>query len=179
MRLPPPALAAAAALSLLTACADLPLAGWMGDPITVNLEPRSGSQVSGTVQVVERARSIRLMGEVKGLKPNAEHGFHVHENGDCSAADATSAGGHFNPGGHSHGRPGQGTHHAGDMPNLKADAKGVARVDVNLPGLEFERYTRSGVIGRSLVVHADPDDYKSQPAGNSGARVACGVIARK
>jgi superoxide dismutase, Cu-Zn family len=175
MRFVPLALAA----SLLAACSNLPMAGWMGDPITVTLEPRSGSQVSGTLQVVERARSVRVLGEVKGLKPNAEHGFHVHENGDCSAPDGMSAGGHFNPTGHSHGRPGDaGKHHAGDMPNLKADANGVARVDVNLPGLEFERYTRNGIIGRSIVVHRDPDDYQSQPAGNSGPRVACGVIRR-
>jgi Cu-Zn family superoxide dismutase len=117
-----------------------------------------------------------ITAEIRGLKPNAEHGFHVHEKGDCSAPDATSAGGHFNPAAKPHAHHSLAERHAGDMPNLLADANGVAKYR-----FESEAFTvaagPASVIGRGMVVHRDPDDYKTQPAGNSGPRVACGVIA--
>jgi Cu-Zn family superoxide dismutase len=112
---------------------------------------------------------------VRGLAPGSEHGFHIHDKGDCSAADASSAGGHFNPGAAQHGA-GSGVHHAGDIPNIKADARGVAHVDAKVAGVTLAAGATS-VAGRSLVVHRDADDYTTQPAGNSGPRVACGVIA--
>jgi Cu-Zn family superoxide dismutase len=99
----------------------------------------------------------------------------VHEVGDCSAADATSAKGHFNPAGKSHGHHGGAERHAGDMPNLRADASGSASYAGELSMLSLGG-DANGIVGRSVVIHADPDDYKSQPAGNSGKRVACGVI---
>jgi Cu-Zn family superoxide dismutase len=116
--------------------------------------------------------------QLTGLAPNSEHGFHVHEKGDCSAPDATSAGPHFNPGGAQHGRPGSGMHHMGDLMNLRADAKGAVSAEVELAGLTLSPGPNS-IVGRALVVHRDPDDYASQPAGNSGPRIACGVITAR
>ncbi|MEY2633757.1 MAG: hypothetical protein RIR00_2411, partial [Pseudomonadota bacterium] len=109
-----------------------------------------------------------------GLTPG-EHGFHIHDSGDCSAADASSAKGHFNPTGKQHGHASGQDHHGGDMPNLVANAKGEARASFTLPGLSLTG--ANGIVGRSVVIHADPDDYKSQPAGNSGKRIACGTIS--
>jgi Cu-Zn family superoxide dismutase len=99
----------------------------------------------------------------------------VHEAGDCSAADASSAKGHFNPQGMKHGHHHHGERHVGDMPNLVADAQGRAVYKAEVKGLKLATGA-DGILGRSVVVHADPDDYQSQPAGNSGARQACGVI---
>jgi Cu-Zn family superoxide dismutase len=99
----------------------------------------------------------------------------VHEAGDCSAPDASSAKGHFNPAGRSHGHHGGSERHAGDMPNLVADASGNATLSAELDMMSLTEGP-AGILKRSVVIHADPDDYKSQPAGNSGKRIACGVI---
>ena len=152
------------AATLLAACATEP----MGVTAAVDLKPRSGSTVNGTASFMPIEGGLRVEAHIVGLTPG-QHGFHIHEVGDCSAADASSAKGHFNPTGHQHGQ------HGGDMPNLVADAKGEARYVFDLRGATLNNVPES-IRGRSLVVHADPDDYKSQPAGNAGARVACGVI---
>ena len=143
---------------------------------TVVLAPASGSQVHGTLSLAPAGDGLMLRGTVEGLAPDSVHGFHIHERGDCSAADASSAGGHFNPGAAPHGRMGAGMHHAGDVDNLHADAEGVARVALHLPGLSLGDGGTDDVLGRAFVVHAAADDYRSQPAGNAGARIACGVI---
>ena len=138
------------------------------------LEPTQGNTVRGNVAFRQEADGrVRIIAEVSGLTPG-EHGFHVHENGDCSAPDASSAGGHFNPHNTEHGKAGEGVHHAGDLPSLHADADGNAKLDVLLDGIELSG--EHTIVGRSLIVHADPDDFISQPTGNSGARVACAVI---
>ncbi|RIX43500.1 MAG: superoxide dismutase family protein [Rhodocyclales bacterium GT-UBC] len=157
------------ATCLLAACATTP----SGPAASATLAARSGSTVSGSVQFVEVTGGLRVEGKLAGLTPG-EHGFHVHEAGDCSAPDASSAKGHFNPAGKSHGHHGSTEHHGGDMPNLVANASGEANYSFELKGVALSG--PNGVVGRSVVVHADPDDYKSQPAGNSGKRVACGVI---
>ena len=115
-----------------------------------------------------------VTGRVAGLKPNQQHGFHVHEKGDCSSGDGISAGGHLNPDGKPHGPP-NAPHHAGDIPSLQADASGVATVHVLVEGSVLGTGP-GGFAGKGLIVHAGPDDYTTQPTGNSGARVACGVI---
>lgn len=140
------------------------------------LEARSGSQASGLVKFHAAGDKVRVEAEVAGLTPG-EHGFHIHEVGDCSAPDATSAKGHFNPAGAPHGHPGHAPHHAGDMPNLVADASGKAHLTYELSGVTLGE-GGNGILGRSVVVHASADDYRSQPAGNSGARIACGVIQK-
>lgn len=157
---------------LLGACAT-PTAGPMAG---ADLQARSGSMVAGKVSFTESNGRLRVEAQVSGLTPG-EHGFHVHEAGDCSAPDASSAKGHFNPMAKAHGHHASMERHGGDMPNLVANAAGEARYSAEIEGLSLNG--ASGVLGRSVVIHADPDDYKSQPAGNSGKRVACGVIAAR
>jgi Cu-Zn family superoxide dismutase len=140
------------------------------------LSARSGSAVSGSADFSEVAGGVKISAQISGLTPG-DHGFHIHESGDCSAADAMSAKGHFNPDAKPHGDPVRSEHHAGDMPNLIANAQGEASYSFELRGAALTGPT--GIVGRSVVVHADPDDYKSQPAGNSGKRVACGLIVSR
>ncbi len=142
----------------------------------VNLASASGSLVSGKITLAPMADGVHLTGEVGGLPANSTHGFHVHEKGDCSAVDASSAGPHFNPTGSAHGKAGGGAHHAGDMDNVVANAEGVARINVHLTGVTLGGGAPNDIAGRALIVHGSPDDYTSQPAGNAGARVACGII---
>lgn len=148
-----------------------------GPRAVATLAPTAGNTASGTVEFVQSGGKVVVSGEVRGLKPNAEHGFHVHEKGDCSGPDGMAAGGHFNPGGKPHGQPGHGEHHVGDLPMLKADASGVARFRVESEAMAVGSGP-GDVVGRGLIVHKDPDDYKTQPTGNSGARIACAVIRR-
>jgi Cu-Zn family superoxide dismutase len=121
--------------------------------------------------------NVVVTARVSGLTPGA-HGFHIHDKGDCSAPDATSAGGHFNPTAKPHGSPDHADHHAGDMPQLMADASGNASLSATLAGLTIGDGA-SNIVGRGVIVHAAPDDFKTQPTGNSGARVACGVITAR
>ncbi len=160
------------AVFALTACATT-----AGPQASVNLMPTTGNTASGTVHFVHIGGKVTVRGEVRGLKPNAEHGFHVHEKGDCSSGDGMSTGGHFNPNARPHGQLGHSSHHAGDLPALKADAAGVARFSFDSGSITVAGGA-ADVVGKGLIVHRDPDDYKTQPTGNSGARIACGVIAR-
>ena len=130
----------------------------------------------GTVALRDSAAGLVIAADLSQLPPGP-HGFHIHEAGDCSAPDASSAKGHFNPAGKAHGHHAGNERHGGDMPNLLANAAGEARFSGEISGLSLSG--ASGVVGRSVVVHADPDDYKSQPAGNSGKRIACGVIVAR
>jgi Cu-Zn family superoxide dismutase len=141
------------------------------------LKPTQGNTVSGTTTFVERGDKVLVEGRLTGLPPGL-HGFHVHEKGDCSAPDASSAGAHFNPTAKAHGNPLSGEHHVGDLGNVTADAQGNAVLVIELPVRDFSLANNApdSIVGRSLIVHADPDDLKTQPAGNSGKRVACGVI---
>jgi len=119
---------------------------------------------------------VRVEGAFTGLSPGS-HGFHIHEKGDCSAPDATSAGGHFNPTGMPHAGPADPNRHVGDFGNLEADASGNAYYSRALSSISLEG--DSSIIGKAIVIHAKPDDLKTQPSGNSGDRVGCGVIERK
>lgn len=141
-----------------------------------SLAPTEGSSVAGKVEFTAVDGGIRVTGEITGLPAGGQHGFHVHENGDCSAPDGTSAGGHFNPASSAHGRVGEGEHHAGDSDNLSANDQGVAAVDNLLRGATLGDGAPTDIVGRAMIVHADPDDYATQPTGNAGARLACGVI---
>jgi Cu-Zn family superoxide dismutase len=136
------------------------------------LDAKSGSQVSGTVTFTKSGDDVQVVADIQGLKPG-KHGFHLHEKGDCSAADAASAGAHFNPTKQHHGGPMTAEHHTGDFGNIEADASGKAHLDwkgkMQLSGAD-------SIIGKSVVVHEKEDDLKTDPSGNSGARIACGVI---
>ncbi|MFU8815860.1 MAG: superoxide dismutase family protein [Pseudomonadales bacterium] len=142
----------------------------------VELAPTEGSEVRGSLTFTDEGGALRLHGTITGLEPGSARGFHIHEFGDCSAPDATSAGGHWNPQGHDHGRRSQGEFHAGDMDNITADASGSVTVDDVLTGLEIGTGSARDVVGRSVIVHKGTDDYVSQPTGDAGARAACGVI---
>jgi superoxide dismutase, Cu-Zn family len=149
-----------------------------GEPRAIaQLQPTRGNNVAGTVTFTQRGDKVAVAAKVSGLKPNQEHGFHVHEKGDCSSGDGMSAGGHFNPNGSPHGHYSTQARHAGDMPNLKADANGNASMTAELDIVTVSEGPTS-VVGRGLIVHAQPDDYKSQPVGNAGARMACAVIQK-
>lgn len=142
----------------------------------VNLASASGSLVSGRLNVMPMRDGVHLTGEIGGLAPNSVHAIHIHEKGDCSAADASSAGGHFNPAGSPHGKVGSGAHHGGDMDNISANGEGVAKVSVHAAGVTLGGGAPNDVAGKAVIVHAAPDDYRTQPTGNAGGRQACGVI---
>ena len=138
-----------------------------------DLSPTAGNTVRGTVTFTPEAGGVRIIAELAGLTPG-EHGFHIHETGDCSALDAASAGDHFNPAGAAHGAPDAPVRHVGDLGNVTADASGNARYDRVDARLSLEG--EHSVVGRAIVVHTGADDLTSQPAGNAGSRAACGVI---
>lgn len=165
-------LSAALAATLLSGCASL----CPSKPgASTQLLATAGNSVTGTVDFTQRGSKVLVEADVSGLTPG-EHGFHIHEKGDCSAPDATSAGGHFNPGGQAHGNPAGTAHHSGDLPMLTADASGHAKLSVEVDAITLQEGANN-IIGRSVIVHQKADDYQTQPTGNSGGRVACGVIA--
>jgi Cu-Zn family superoxide dismutase len=143
---------------------------------TVNLAAASGSLVSGKLSVVPMGNGVHLTGEIGGLSPGSTHAIHIHEKGDCSAADASSAGGHFNPATQPHGKVGSGAHHGGDMDNIVANTEGVAQVNAHAEGVTLGGGAANDVAGKAVIVHASPDDYRTQPTGNAGGRIACGII---
>jgi Cu-Zn family superoxide dismutase len=139
------------------------------------LQPTKGNQTSGEATFEQVGDKVRVVVSVQGLKPGQQHGFHIHEAGDCSSGDGMSTKGHFNPYGKPHGPQGSAERHGGDLPSLMANKEGSAKVVADLDIITVAAGPAS-VIGRGLIVHADPDDYMTQPTGNAGARIACGVI---
>ncbi len=164
--------AAAAAALVLAGCQTMP-----DEPLraTAALQPTKGSKAFGEATFEQVGDKVRVIVFAQNLKPGQQHGFHIHEAGDCSSGDGMSAKGHFNPTGKPHGQPGTAERHAGDLPSLAAAKNGRAKVDVTVDGISLNPGANS-IIGRGLIIHADPDDYKTQPTGNAGARIACGVI---
>ncbi len=160
--------------------ADTTMADGMGttdmqETATAQLQPTQGNNATGTVTFTSENGSVRVQADIRGLAPG-EHGIHVHEFGDCSAPDASSAGEHFNPTNDDHGAPDDSVRHVGDFGNLEAGQDSTANyshVDslITLSGM-------NSIVGKAVVVHAGADDLESQPSGDSGARVACGVIER-
>jgi Cu-Zn family superoxide dismutase len=157
---------------LLGACSSM----GPGEPAaSATLSPASGSNVRGNVTFTQAGPNrVRVSGTVSGHSAGPK-GFHIHEKGDCSAPDAMSAGGHFNPMNTKHGAtPVAG--HAGDMGNLAFNDSGTATINMVLEGLSVRADAPNGIIGRAVVVHMQPDDLKTDPTGNAGGRAACGVI---
>lgn len=142
----------------------------------VDLMPGQGGEVSGALDLVASDGAVSMTGLISGLQPGSEHGFHIHEKGDCSSPDFKSAGDHFNPTSQPHGDPATPPYHLGDIPNLKADDVGKATVNARIEGVTLGDHGPNDIVGRAVVVHAERDDYKTQPSGNSGDRIACGVI---
>jgi len=170
----PFSIALGVAAAMLAGCQSMPA---NGPKASAMLEPTKGSSVRGAVTFIEAGAKVRVIAAVSGLKPNGEYGFHIHEAGDCSSGDGMSAKGHFNPQGKPHAHAGTPERHAGDLPSLKSDTNGSATLNIELDIITVSPGPNS-VVGRGLIVHAQPDDFKTQPTGNAGARSACAVIQR-
>lgn len=134
----------------------------------------AGNKVHGQIRFTQSGDSVKVVAELEGLTPGQKHAMHIHQYGDCSAPDATSAGGHYNPEGHPHALPESNQRHAGDLGNVQADNQGKARYEITVNNISIAG-TKNPIIGRAVIVHAKPDDG-SQPVGNAGGRIACGVI---
>lgn len=146
--------------------------------LTVTLEPKSGTNTSGTAVFTEKGGYVTFTAVMSGLTPGV-HAIHIHEKADCSAADATSAGGHWNPTFKKHGKWGQGDYHKGDIGNFTADANGNGKITLTTNewciGCGDET---KDVLGKAIIVHQGADDFTTQPTGNAGGRVACTAIIR-
>jgi superoxide dismutase, Cu-Zn family len=137
------------------------------------LHPTKGNKVEGTVTFAKIGDEIKVVADITGLAPG-QHGFHIHEFGDCSSPDGKAAGGHFNPTNSPHAGHDMTARHVGDLGNIEADSSGKAHLE-----LTDKMMTMSGansIIGRGLIVHEKADDLKTQPTGDAGGRLACGVI---
>lgn len=134
------------------------------------LSPTANNNVTGTVTFTEAGDGVKVVAEVRGLSPG-KHGFHIHEFGDCSSPDASSAGSHYNPTSDPHAGHDADKRHMGDLGNIEADASGTARLEVTDKKIKL-----ASVIGKAVIVHEKADDLKTQPTGDAGGRVACGVI---
>ena len=178
------AVLATASVALLGACATDTKTPAAPQAKTQPAEKKSGiladiapttadSTAKGNLKFQQKDGSVLISGSISGLKPNAWHAFHVHENGSCADA-GNAAGGHINPTAKPHGMHGAGDHHVGDLPALRTDSKGVALVDITSDSVALSG--PNSVIGKAVIVHADDDDYTAQPTGNAGARIGCGII---
>lgn len=169
-----------AAAALVTACQTTP-----EEPLraTAQLKPLKGSKVFGEATFEQVGDKVHMQVVVQGLKPGGEYGFHIHEVGDCSSPDGMSTKGHFNPLGKPHGYFGDDQRHVGDLPSIlvpegekkRPNKAGRATINANLDQMTLSPGP-ANIIGRGIIVHAQPDDYTTQPTGNAGARIACGVI---
>jgi Cu-Zn family superoxide dismutase len=162
----------AAAAALLAGCQSM-----TSEPLraTAGLQPTKGNKAFGEATFEQAGDKVRVILAAQGLPAGRTVGFHIHEAGDCSSGDGMSTKGHFNPLSKPHGHPSSGERHAGDLPALQAGADGRAKLDVTVDGITLKPGP-TNIVGRGLIIHADPDDYKTQPTGNAGARIACGVI---
>jgi len=138
------------------------------------LSPSATSGVTGIVVFTGGSTSVDVHVTAAGLQPGSIHGFHIHDVGNCASADFLSAGAHFNPTNKPHGAQDK-PHHAGDMPSLLADPTGKIDTRFTLEGVALGG--ADGFVGHSVILHATADNFDAQPSGNSGARIACGVIA--
>ena len=142
---------------------------------TAELAPTKNSIVRGFANFVQLGDKVRVTVSLSGLAPNTEFGFHIHEVGDCTSGDGMSTKGHFNPFGKPHAQAGMHDRHAGDLPSIRSDKLGHVATVSDVDGITVTPGPAS-IVGRGLIVHAQADDYKTQPTGNAGARNACGVI---
>lgn len=157
------------------AASPRPVAHWTGITKAVAvMHPTAGGEASGQVWFTQEDDGVRIVADIGGLTPNARHAIHIHQFGDASAADGTSAGGHYNPAGNKHGAPDAAERHAGDLGNLHADGAGNAHYDrtdsnISLAGL------KNPILGLAVIIHAGEDKF-TQPTGGAGARIGIGVI---
>jgi Cu-Zn family superoxide dismutase len=147
----------------------------MIDMATVKIAPTAGHTASGTVRFrpSKDQTEMLVLVDMEGLEPGP-HGFHIHENGDCSAPDAASAGAHLNPYKTHHGGTDTAERHLGDLGNVEADADGKVKAEIVVKDLAFSG--PSSILQKAMVVHAKSDDLRTDPSGGSGDRIGCGVI---
>lgn len=144
-----------------------------------DLEPASGSNVSGTATFTEENGKVRFELSIQNISPGV-HAVHLHEKGDCSAADASSAGGHWNPTMKPHGkRESHGSYHKGDVGNMEVGEDGKGTLNLLVEGWTVGGADSTNVVGKSVIIHEKEDDFTSQPAGNAGSRISCGLIKQK
>lgn len=141
---------------------------------TAVISPTEGNNTAGVVTFTQTDNGVRVEATISGLDQETRHGFHIHQYGDCRAPDGTSAAGHFNPEGVEHGAPTDDVRHVGDLGNLPTNAQGTA--DVDFVDSHLELNGANSILGRGVIVHAGTDDFESQPTGDAGSRLACGVI---
>jgi Cu-Zn family superoxide dismutase len=159
--------------TLFASCASMS----KGPSASAILNPTSGSTANGTVMFVQKADgSVDVTAHLTGVPPGI-HGFHVHDKGDCGD-NGNAAGGHFNPMATAHGAPNLDPHHAGDFGNVTANAQGVVDTKFNTHSITVAPGPMS-VVGHAVILHANPDDLVTQPSGNAGPRIACGVVQAK
>lgn len=141
-------------------------------------ESKSNSTVAGTATFTEKKGNVTLVAKLTGLKPGV-HAIHIHEKSDCSAADGSSAGGHWNPTFKKHGKLGEGEAHKGDIGNFTADENGTGTITFSTAEwcIGCEDQTKN-ILGKSIIVHANPDDFTTQPTGNAGGRIACTAVIK-
>lgn len=169
-------LALASSLVALAACSTVPAQS--DETLATTTLKLADGQAAGTARIVDDGREVRLVADVTGVSPGL-HGIHLHTVGQCEAPAFTSAGGHLNPFGKQHGTENPAGSHLGDLPNIDADAAGNGSINVVLHSSREEILNSLfDADGTAVVVHAGPDDYKTDPAGNSGGRIACGVLTR-
>lgn len=141
------------------------------------MEAASGSEVSGEATFTQQGENaVRFQLTVQNLPAGGVHAVHLHEKGDCSAEDASSAGGHWNPTMQPHGKRGEGAYHKGDVDNMTADSNGQGTLDLVIEGWTIGGPDSTNILDKSVIIHAKPDDFTSQPSGNAGDRISCGVI---
>jgi Cu-Zn family superoxide dismutase len=164
-------------LAALAACSSMNAALHREKTAIAMLAPTEGNIASGVVNFSQDGDIMQVDVRVDSLTPNSMHGLHIHIVGDCRAPDASSAGGHFNPHGSSHGGPFSDPRHGGDLGNIQADGNGTAIASIQVTGISLGKDDDS-IIGRAVIVHAQGDDLASQPSGNAGPRIACGLISK-
>ena len=163
--------------AMLAACSSMNAALHREKTAIAMLAPTEGNIASGVVNFSQDGDIMQIDVRVDNLKPNSMHGVHIHILGDCRAPDASSAGGHFNPYSSTHGGPFSQPRHGGDLGNIKADANGSATASLEVTGISLGKKDDT-IIGRAVIVHAQGDDLTSQPSGNAGPRIACGLISK-
>jgi Cu-Zn family superoxide dismutase len=159
--------------ALLTACASMSTS----PSAAATLSSTSGSTAAGTVQLTQLSDgSVRVTVDLTGVPPGV-HGFHIHDKGDCGD-NGNAAGGHFNPAATAHGAPSADLHHAGDFGNVTADPDGRVHLEFTTRSVTVDAGPNSAV-GHAVILHANPDDLVTQPTGNAGPRIACGIVQMK
>ncbi|MEO8504351.1 MAG: superoxide dismutase family protein [Acidobacteriota bacterium] len=167
------------AVGVSSACAALLLAAVTSAAAadlkaSATLSGKAGAKVSGTVTFTEHAGTVTADAHLTGVAAG-KHGFHIHEKGDCGDVDFKNAGGHFNPTGAQHGAPTDAQHHAGDLGNIDIDVNGHGTLEISSSMLTVTDGPNS-VVGKAVIVHEKADDLKTQPTGDAGGRIACGVV---